>query len=363
MMDLKIKIKLKIFLFVFISCVLFTGVLPGSASAQETEVSETIKYIELKINENGIVDVTQDMELEAHATVYRADAIIPKAKNAVVYDSTLDRMLEHGSVSINDEELINFYFPDPVSAGEKRNITINYSTEFFTNKRGDTWELSFLLSIPNNTIIKAVFPGNAVISLTSSEIIPSTYIENGMPVLELQSTGNEIDFLCEYRFMEKQEDVNETGNRAKENETGSKNRVNLTGNQTIIKPGDKRFNNPAFTLILILIIFLASGALYYLKFKKPCTPLEKQKGEIKETKKNGKINSSIARLLDENERTVVELLQSKGKETTQAEIRKSTKIPGSTLSKVMLRLEERNIIERRGEGKTKRVKLKEWIFE
>jgi len=67
-------------------------------------------------------------------------------------------------------------------------------------------------------------------------------------------------------------------------------------------------------------------------------------------------------LLDEKEKAVITLLQSTDNEVTQAYIRKTTKIPGSTLSKVMLRLESRNIIERRNEGQIRWVRLKEWVF-
>jgi uncharacterized membrane protein len=112
-----------------------------------------------------------------------------------------------------------------------------------------------------------------------------------------------------------------------------------------------------------MVIILIAAAAYYFKFKKSKAPAEKQKDELKEPEKQRKVNPSIIGLLDENEKSVVELLQSNNNEMTQAYIRKTTKIPGSTLSKIMLRLEGRNIIERREEGKTKWVKLKEWTFQ
>ena len=95
--------------------------------------------------------------------------------------------------------------------------------------------------------------------------------------------------------------------------------------------------------------------LYYSKLRNPT--------KKEETEKSGKVKHSIIQILDVNEKQVVELLQSMDNEVTQAYIRKSTGIPGSTLSKLMLRLEERNIIERRSEGKTKWVRLKEWVFD
>ena len=113
----------------------------------------------------------------------------------------------------------------------------------------------------------------------------------------------------------------------------------------------------------MILIIIPAAALYYFKLKKPDIDEKKEKEKIKEPEKQRKVNPSIIGLLDENEGAVVDLLQSMDDEITQAYIRKTTKIPGSTLSKVMLRLEKRNIIERREEGKTKWVKLKEWVFE
>ncbi|PKP54419.1 MAG: hypothetical protein CVT90_01380, partial [Candidatus Altiarchaeales archaeon HGW-Altiarchaeales-3] len=220
-----IKLKIKNSLTHLISGILFIAVLSGygyvSVFAQETdaEFSGTISYIELEINENGVVNVTQKMEVYANESIYRADTIIPKAKGVEVYDLQNNIKLEHGSLIIDDEELIIFYFQEPLNAGEKRNITLKYSTEFFTNKQGETWELSFLLIVSNKSIIKAIFPENVVISLTSSEIVPLVYIENERQVLELESDGSEIDFLCEYKFVERQEASGETRLIGTKNET------------------------------------------------------------------------------------------------------------------------------------------------
>ena len=362
--------KIKNFLFIFISIALLIAcLLPGYGCAQEPEFTETIKYIELEINENGVANITQQMELRAIEKVYHADTIIPKAKNIEVYDIDSGIKLEYGSVDMNDHEIINFYFLEQLNPGEKKNISINYETEFFTNKRGDKWELSLSLNASNSSMVKVIFPKNVIISFTSSEIVPLTYVEKGRQVLELESAGEEIDFLCEYSFMELPEQItkpiiipeNKTNRTEQlilaENETGvNESPANEAGDQGSLK-------RIAFIVILIMVIILIAAAAYYFKFKKSKAPAEKQKDELKEPEKQRKVNPSIIGLLDENEKSVVELLQSNNNEMTQAYIRKTTKIPGSTLSKIMLRLEGRNIIERREEGKTKWVKLKEWTFQ
>jgi len=75
------------------------------------------------------------------------------------------------------------------------------------------------------------------------------------------------------------------------------------------------------------------------------------------------VKESILNVLDESEKAVVELLINSEDEITQAFIYKSTGIPKSSLSDTIKRLEKRNIIERKKEGRTNWLKLKEWVFE
>lgn len=317
--------------------IIFIGLFIASASAQESELTETIGDIELEINEKGIVTVTQDMELMANTEVYLAEITIPKAKadSVKIFDLDSNYALEHDSIPLVDEEIINYYFPEPLGAGENKKIKIKYSTDFFTSKEGDTWELSFYLKTSNKSTVKIMFPENVIISFTSSAVIPSTYIENGKQVLELKPDAEEFDFLCEYKFKKTRE--------TKEPE----------------EPEEPNVSN--FMLIIFIIIIFIVALMYYFKFKKPAQPIEKIEEE-KELEKEKRIKPSIFKILDENEKKIVKILQSSDDEVTQAYIHKSTKIPRSTLSKIIFRLEERNIIERRREGKTNWIRLKKWVF-
>jgi len=342
------------------------------STAQQTEITGSFGNVELEINENGLVKVTQDIEFLAYAEIYQADITIPAAKDLKISDSSGN--LEYDSIPADDEEIINFYFSRPLNPGEKRVISIEYFTEFFTNKKADTWELSFSLKVSNRSTIKAVFPENVVISFTASEIIPSTYIENERQVLELESLGDVIDFLCEYKFIE-------TGLKDEkpvlaENKTGVE-QINLTEDeaQKDEVPADEQeipapeqepmveANN--YALILFVVIILLVALIYYLKLRKPGTgdKKEKEKEEIEEPEKAGKVKPSIIKLLNENEKKIVAILEKADGEVTQAYIYKSTKIPRSTLSKIMAGLEERNMVVRRSEGKTRWVRLKEWVFD
>jgi uncharacterized membrane protein len=78
--------------------------------------------------------------------------------------------------------------------------------------------------------------------------------------------------------------------------------------------------------------------------------------------KGRKIDASVLNMLDENEKKVVELIENADGEITQAYIYKSTGIPKASLSDLIKRLEKRNIIERRRDGRTNWINLQEWVF-
>jgi len=95
---------------------------------------------------------------------------------------------------------------------------------------------------------------------------------------------------------------------------------------------------------------------------------EKEAGKDKAQGADGdragkKIKDSVLNMLDDKERMIVKILEEADTEITQAYIYKMTRMPKASLSDIMRRLESRNIIERRTEGRTKWVKFKEWVFE
>jgi uncharacterized membrane protein len=357
--------KKKILIFIALLAIVSAVVM-----AQEPEVSKTVTSVEMEVNENGLVKVTQNVELSAQAEVYQSDITIPGAKDIEIYDSS--GILEYDVIPSGNEEILNFYLSKPINPGERRTVTVIYSTDFFTSKQGSMWELSFILSVTNGSTIKVTFPKNVIISFTSSEVVPSTYIEGNRQVLELESAGEEIDFLCEYRFLEATAAVNES----------VKPQVNGTAAPELPQETPEGKKPGGYFLILlalaVMIIIIFAVLRYYSKSGKKESPVigekektetKKEEGKEKEKEKEVKdikpkeVKSSIIKLLSENERNIIEILEKSGGEVTQAYLYKSTKIPRSTLSKMMQTLEERNIIERRSEGKTRWVRLKEWVFE
>ena len=101
-------------IFTGIILILLTFLSSSAQETVETELAETIGDIQLEINENGVVDVTQNMELLAHTVIYQADITIPRAKTVEISDP--GGSLDYDSIDAGDEEIINFYFSKPLNA-------------------------------------------------------------------------------------------------------------------------------------------------------------------------------------------------------------------------------------------------------
>ena len=75
------------------------------------------------------------------------------------------------------------------------------------------------------------------------------------------------------------------------------------------------------------------------------------------------VKDSILNVLDETEKSVVDIMIKAEGEITQAYVYKCTGMPKSSLSDTIKRLEKRNIIARKKEGRTNWLKLKEWVLD
>jgi uncharacterized membrane protein len=76
-----------------------------------------------------------------------------------------------------------------------------------------------------------------------------------------------------------------------------------------------------------------------------------------------RIKESVRNVLDETELKVIDMLLKFEDEITQAYIYKTTGIPKSSLSDTIKRLEKRNIIDRRKDGRINWIKIKDWVFD
>jgi len=311
---------------------LFIIILIQFTSAQATGLMKEsgiykINYITLLVHENGFVDVEE--ELEVNNTI--ASIFTPRNTLDLLIKDSKGNKLQYESISGNDKQLITFYLLSP----DERLIRLRYRTLDLTSKNASTWTLKFSTSsVPRHTIIKIEFPpGSDVISLRPRDIL--RYPQNLTSPLWLYPQVKDFGFECDY-------------------ETGP----------SIPGGDDTQLYAIAGIGIMVVVIFLS---LYILGMRKGRKKDEKISGEVKEEKdkeeeKVSKIKPSVLNVLEENERRVVKVLQDSDDEITQAYIYKTTGIPKATLSDLMKRLEKRNVIERRRDGRINWIKLKEWVF-
>jgi uncharacterized membrane protein len=84
---------------------------------------------------------------------------------------------------------------------------------------------------------------------------------------------------------------------------------------------------------------------------------------VKAPKGPRRIKESVRNVLDETELKVIDMLLKFEDEITQAYIYKTTGIPKSSLSDTIKRLEKRNVIDRKKDGRINWIRIKDWVFD
>jgi len=211
-------------------------------------------------------------------------------------------------------------------------VRLSYISNHIVSKNGSVWKIHFTdLTTPQITIVELHLPKGSKIMFKSPEVLFST-IEDGF---YFYPQFKRFSFEVEY----------------------------VTPFAPTPKPIEESYLYLAISLLFLLILVF-SIHIYFIKKR---GKEEKKRDEAKITKprdvkRKRKVKESILQVLDENERKIVKILESREEEVTQAFIYKTTGIPKATLSEIMSRLEKRNIIERVRAGRVKWVKLKDWVF-
>jgi uncharacterized membrane protein len=369
-----------------------TALLLSSASAQGHYTPgefgiERVNHINIKVQETGFVEIEEG--------VYVNNTIVkiftPKNIQDVVITDSKGNKLSYDFEDVSDRRLMSFY----LKSIDERVINIVYRTADLTSKNASNWAFKFsATTTPGSTIVRVDFPqGTEVASLEPGDILRSP--KNLSTSMLLYPQVKNFTFVYGYR----------------------------TSNSIIPSGGDVMAMLSAFAAspyLLLAAILLIIAAVYFFVFRRRLTRIEKkmeeqlktdeakeainldahdriekQMGEQKEAgvkeaakdvisgpegahvstdvshieevtlamgSKGRKIDASVLNMLDENEKKVVELIENADGEITQAYIYKSTGIPKASLSDLIKRLEKRNIIERRRDGRTNWINLQEWVF-
>lgn len=231
-----------------------------------------------------------------------------------------------------------------------RDVALEYSTNILTSKSDSLWRLSFKLpTTASRTIIKIEFPSNSTILNWT----PYRF-SVGPDILYIYPDVDETNFTATYQF----------GGEKELPPTPPDQPVSMV--QVAVA---------AMVLTVILVAYII------LRRRSPSKPgIHIGEMEIKHSggdtvvsigqesvigrpvKKGSELKESVERMLEDNERKVLDVLASHDEEITQAQIYHTTGIPKASLSDIMNRMERRNLIERTKEGRVKWVKLKKWVY-
>ena len=376
-----------------------------------------VNYISMTIDENGVVSVSEEI-VARRGDIVRI--VLPKNLQKVQFlNSTRDNILFE-ALPQRDSQLFAFFL-DESDAGSEEIVSIRYITQHLTAKSGVIWSLNYsTTTTPQNgsfpgTIIKLKIPKDTQITkiyykdefrwspIGGSEIW--IYPEGGLfhlnfeynvgasgPIIPLPTTtsttttsttttttvpttttttppnplqsfinayimpfslGLIILLLVIFLFLPRRRVSERSRMEEKEKPAGTR---------TVVDEGKDPDNQPVTYTINHDASHMGTGIQAPEgSAKVSLSPADATSKALKGSLRM--VKDSIKNVLDENERQVVEILEKSEGEITQAYVYKSTGIPKSSLSDVIKRLEKRNIIERKKEGRTNWLKLKEWVFD
>ncbi|PIN79472.1 hypothetical protein COV16_04040, partial [Candidatus Woesearchaeota archaeon CG10_big_fil_rev_8_21_14_0_10_34_8] len=208
---------------------------------------------------------------------------------------------------------------EPRARTEEYKVTIQYLTNTLTSKNGDGWSLSYLIPTYkkiNSAGLILSFPNTATINSFSDGGIIFTENSNLKIGWKLSLDENK-----------------DTTIQAKYH-----NKINRKVDYIKI----------AFYSLLSIILIVA--LVLCIKH-----------GYCKITKRLTKGKKDIMKTLDSREKDVINLLLKNNNQLYQSKIQKDTSISKATLSRIIKRLESRNIIEVRPSGNTNLIIVLDWF--
>lgn len=304
-----------------------------------TAYAATITHYTALVDMSGHVSVEERIVVDG--SLLAESLIIPQdVDDVLVTDSS--GAVSYAIESSGRDNLLKISFP--ASQIQDRRITLKYGSGFMTTKAGGVWSLSFSIpATPHRTIVKVGLPPNSTIL----DWDPKGRFSPDVDGLYVFPESNPFNFTLNYTF---------------------------AGGETPIASNRNLLIKLAVAVVLVVALIMA---LKRTRRSKEATQLTEDVVTVDVNgvemssveilggdKMSGKtVKDSVINMLEENELRIVRMLEDTDDEITQAHIHNTTHIPKASLSDIMKRMERRNIIERKREGRSNWVKLKDWVFE
>ena len=378
-----------------------------------------VNSISMAIDENGVVSVAEEIAARRGDIVR---IILPKNFQKIQFLNSTRDNIPVDSQPENDNMLFAFFLEDS-SLGNEEIVSIKYVTQHLTAKSGVTWSLNYSTrTTPQN----GSFPGTIIkLKIPNDTQITKIYYKDefrwspiGGSEIWIYPEGTLFHLNFEYNLGVSGPIISPPTTTSTSTTTTTTTTTAIptttttppTSIQSFINANIIPFSIGLIILLLIIFLFLPHQKATDRrkedgkeKAEQGLAAIEEEKSRVEslvtykvnhdaghtsattnafggsvdvsvstteEVPKNAsakssgtKVKESIKNVLDENERQVVEILEKAADEITQAYVYKSTGIPKSSLSDVIKRLERRKIIERKKEGRTNWLKLKDWVFE
>lgn len=319
-----------------------------------------INEIRLNVSDSGLLWVTEDLTVYGNETML--DLLLPVYSKLEF--SSAGAVIPYSSKNIDGGVNVSLNLPDLPAGARQRDVSISYETQHLTSKNGSVWSISFSTkATPRKTILKLYLPKNSTIllpSLKPREVLFSIDRDS----LWLYPQEVDFNFTCDYEY---------------------------AGGPTVIPTENKDYTQLLLAAVLLASLILFAVVLYYMvrvrgvsrvvgtveMDKEDIQASELVSEEMKKTadvggiefefktdKSTPNIKETVLNILNEEEKNILVFIQERWPEDiTQAFIYKTMRMPKSSLSEVIKRLERRNVIECRREGRLNWIKLKKWILE
>ena len=214
---------------------------------------------------------------------------------------------------------------EPRERAEEYKGTIQYLTNTLTSKNGEGWSLSYIIPAYKKIKAEKIESAGLILSLPNTATINS-FSEDG--IIFTENSNLKIGWKLSL-----------DGDTDTTIEAKYQNKINR----------ELDYIKIAFYSLLCIILIVV--VIFCVKY-----------GYCKITKRLTKGKKDILKTLDTREKDVIKLLLENNNQLYQSKIQKDTSISKATLSRIIKRLESRNIIEVRPSGNTNLIIIQEWFI-
>ncbi|MFH1404037.1 MAG: hypothetical protein ABIH11_07200 [Candidatus Altiarchaeota archaeon] len=342
-----------------------------------TSSADTISDINLWIGDDGITWIEERITVSDSEAAYSSILVPDFISNVTVLGP--EGRLNYTLMPEGKYNRVLFYLKRPLEEGETKDVWVKFGSPLLTAKTGGNWVVSYYTPTTSGaTIMRINFPvGTKIISLKPDDILRSY----DKYALWLYPHREEIEFKVTYEY----------GNIPAPTTTTTIIMEAPVNDSRQIDAGIIMIEYRTFLMIVGVLFSLITLLVVFIVWKKRLSLVVREENNIgrrvdyepdeliggstlvngsisysingDEKRGSGKVKDSVIKMLDEKELAIVKILEKAEEEVTQAYIYKTTGIPKTSLSDIIRRIEKRNIVEIKKEGRTNWISLKEWVLE